>query len=408
MSLRERIVNDFMTQCETNVKMITISDFLLLFFMLSSIIPIINERISNIPTAMVMMAWLIVNASGKFGHANKWDAISLLFIAYCLIACLITGNQMIIKTYVYGFLELCFPILVYDTLKKNKYKQSMMYRIICLSLAILVLSFYLKHELYPDRSQNGYYMAYTSVFIAIIACYYSLRELHWKKIIALSIMAIVIVAITMCHFMIAIIATVLGLYIMFRYSKRWSRISCVFLVCIVTILFILSFSGNRIIYLIGKEVNNHDLITRIEEIKSLIIEGKVGLNMEERIRVYLTSIKTIIQHPIGGGIVTITKGNFYNYVGYHSTILDSLAIFGVVPGGLLLYIMISPFYSLLKRSGAHEKALVVATATCFFVIVILNNQISAIAIMAYCAVPYIVDKKNMEHNSDEYNERRGI
>ncbi|MCF8009663.1 MAG: hypothetical protein K9K32_07830 [Halanaerobiales bacterium] len=116
--------------------------------------------------------------------------------------------------------------------------------------------------------------------------------------------------------------------------------------------------------------------------------------LEARITMYLNSINAFLENPLFG---TIWYHNdttpILEIIGYHSYMLDIIALFGIMLGVLAYWLV---FYPLIKRfiETKRYNHVIISIIAALFIILFFNNQVPALGIVIFYTMnSYYLDSK---------------
>ena len=141
----------------------------------------------------------------------------------------------------------------------------------------------------------------------------------------LIILAVILFALISASFAISILMFFIAVALFFLF-KKGGAIKQIILACLVIgVMFI---PWVDILNYLARVIENQTVASRIKEVSNFISQGDVSGDLALRIECYEHSIKTFIQNPFGvGAHYSYVIGD--NGIGYHSSLLDNLARYGI-------------------------------------------------------------------------------
>lgn len=235
------------------------------------------------------------------------------------------------------------------------------------------------HAAADDNLQYAYYMKnigsiylFQCMVMAMPLVVALAKEKRDKIFSAIIIVTTALVLIN-ASFTIALLVFFVGISLSVLFLKSKSYTDLFIKICLVCLLLILVSAGKDILSWFASVIDNDSIKSRILELVDLIYEGAgTEGDVDLRLNLYMTSIKTFLRNPLG-------VGPWYSYViysngiGYHSQILDDLARYGLF--ALAFYIMFFiGYYRLLKSEwqGIVDTKTAAITVALYAVFLILN------------------------------------
>lgn len=277
-----------------------------------------------------------------------------LFLIFYLLGILISDHKLLGIKY-FGIYVLYLSIILiyeyYSGLKKDVYLKIVL-ELCFIGFIFFVVKALFFYSIHPGAARilagkpeyygnimigGGYQLAY----LACIMCSYLILQLNIKNILLCILLGVLLIKTqSTITILITIIGIVLSLvYIFIRKFKRSDRIIIGFLLvfCIIIIFFLRDNIGELLVIL--SEDNNSSIMIRIREIGNLL-RGQTIANESAtmlRIVVYKDSLDIIINHPVFGEIFMYGVTPGLGSTGGHSDMLDAVARWGIMMGGLFLF-----------------------------------------------------------------------
>ena len=301
-----------------------------------------------------------------------------------------TNNIRFFKVYVFGLLNLLFPFVAYLFFRKDKKSirfinvTSIVTLIICNFVFMIIRD---SSVLYSYRSESSYILTYTNALFALVLLYRFLKKdlfkTHFRNIVRILLVVFFSALVILSGFFLAIIALFFGVLLTIVYAFCRSKDSFFLITAFVVVFFfVVARYGDSIIEWVIGVVNNENYIQRLDEVRGNIYGGANFGDYFARQKTYLLSWNSFINYPLFGKIWYLDDSVlFYEAIGYHSTVLDNLALFGVfgfIPTLLIFYPLF--YWGLIKK---HRLYKMVGIVFSFALILMLNNQVAPIGYVVY-------------------------
>jgi len=379
-------------------------DYLALSIFILKLTPILNGTVTNVVVFGLILVWVIKNIFKiiKYkGKDAKWLLIILGWFVIGSIIAFINYRVEVVKNNILELVSLVFPYIVfkinYDNIKKN---YNIYYRSI---ISIMLIENIISIILYRINFGKSYYRevkSYINVYITIIfiiiiiynVIYISKHDKYIKKIYKYIIIAICIINIIISGYTIANIILIIGYLIIVygTYNHGYRKIFKYFIVMFVLIIII---NYGNVFELLLRNIKNRAYFERINDINNYLNGSNNFSTLTARINAYFKSINAFINHPCFGSIWYINKDyNIASMIGYHSTILDNLGLFGIF-GLIPIYIIINPIIGAYNKFREH-RYLIMSALISFCLIITLDNQIPGIGIIVYYFLNLFLIKTN--------------
>ncbi len=245
---------------------------------------------------------------------------------------------------------------------------------------------------------GDYAFIYGLVIMEILFFSHVYEKKGKEKLIYILLSTLGEITIILSNYMTALILSIIGIGILtFFKVKRKHKILFLFLliVGIFMILFwkpMLEFFLSIILDFIP-DGKNYDRLLQLK--MSVYGNGKnlFAEFMGDRIPVLSISYNSILKYPWGGVIFGhLTKSNgYYNEFGHHSFVFDTIAIYGLLLGIVLIFLLCFPFFSNMRLHG-RKKELTIAMFVVVILLLMFNNATFSLAFLIYVMYPYVCDK----------------
>lgn len=338
----------------------------------------------------------------RLEHLIRWTVFILM-----LLIPILAGNSTYTNRYLFLSGAILY-IMMHKCFSEKHYK----YTITILTIiscvisvqTLIVLSNYSYASRVADYNINmqrlgvgGYNFIYAIMLGAILLFANIIDKksdkLKWAKIIVFSLFFITV---SKSQFMTAILIMLIGLIlcIVFRSSDtRGNRIikTLFFILCAILIFIFLENLLDILSLFLQKLTTGSesgrviDLISRDKNLLNTIKEEFIS----DRLPVIQQSIAGISEHPIIGNIVAgLDEASFGN----HSTIFDTISLWGVPLGLVYVYLMFCPFF---QNERIKNKAYTIPFVASFALLSIFNNLECTTIFVIYFIGIYVIDKMNI-------------
>lgn len=202
------------------------------------------------------------------------------------------------------------------------------------------------------------------------------------------------VNIVLSNFSTAFFLLLLGIIIrLFFYRIKYSY---VFIYILLLLLIMISFQPliTFILDFLADNLGDSNNVSRVLEIKDLLINGESGTSIEARNDVFLESIYLFFENPTFGIITEPINRNNYGQItgfGQHSQVFDTFALYGLLIGLLQLYIYLKPLIARLKYTRGIVSGFTLAIMIVFLIIITINNATPSVGFAVFFIFPTIYD-----------------
>ena len=247
----------------------------------------------------------------------------------------------------------------------------------------------------------GFIYAVSSVSVLFLFCSIRMKK-PIMKLVFFTAWVLSFLLTIKSNFFTAMFILIIGSLIVFIFAHK-SRLKIVCLILITMSLFVLLLSSQTIVdYLYSV------LPTRVTSFLSLDANIFTSIFEEftsDRLPTLNASIDAFIDYPLLGlcfsGNISYS-GKFLAGFGQHSFILDSFAIFGLIPGLLIIYVTLRPLLCGCKKSMTITFAIFV----CMFILYVFDNITDSITLVFGLVFPLIRDSiEEMEMSESEKSVR---
>ena len=248
-----------------------------------------------------------------------------------------------------------------------------------------------RSKYYNSAIGGGYPMAYGSAIFSVFVFEYLLKgNFKNKKTKSFAIFEIVLMLLVIyaTHSFIVLISTILGFALSLMNKFINGKYKFVIFVATMAATVLLWLNIENILSYLVLSAKNEFWYTRWSEVYNYVVYGQESYHIGLRFYVYELSIETIKTNTfLGSGYLF---GNDYSLifeygVGNHSTVLDTLAQFGLVGGLPFLYLCLYPYF-FNKKHGFSASYLVT-----FYIMLFLNPIFSCyhMILIIFLVIPLI-------------------
>lgn len=409
----KKLITKIREKCEKECNII--SNISMLIFIAVTIFPNISVSIIAISSISIWIGVnIIINTKDIiefFVKPNKYMYIIYFWIFINFIY-MVIGYDKQINLYFLNYVRLMITSVLFVYYSKNKeYKTMNIILIYSISILIVVnLITIIANICYPNLSRvlstgiklkmNTYGIgSYQHVYAIILLLIVSILSINKEKIlkkhnveriiyVLFIITSLIMVIIT--EFAIAIILLGIGLLlgIIIKYNNK--RILIIFgIISIVIIIF--QRPLGKLLIDISDSIKSYNMSMRVKDIGIMLneqnIENTIDLNI--RVEMYTKSLDEFIKSPIIG------KGNVET--GKHSTLLDSMAKYGIIgciPFILMLYTLI--IGSMNSIQNKYNKKLYGICIIIFLILMLVNTTMFvAIYYTLFVLIPIFLNRENI-------------
>ena len=245
---------------------------------------------------------------------------------------------------------------------------------------------------------GDYSFIYAIVLMSISFFWLFLERKGKKRIMYLLLTMVGGVTILLSNYMMALVLVGLGIMMLAAFWL-YRKNKIVFVIAVIMLLIMLIFAKPILHAVLDSllpiipEGKTYDRLLQMQ--LSLYGEGK-NLFEEfwiDRIPVLCISTESIKNYPWFGcvfGHLTKTDG-YYNEFGQHSYVFDTMALYGVWSGVVLLILLSYPFFVNGRMKG-RKKELSITMLVIMLILTIFNNVAFSMAMVLYVIYPYICDE----------------
>ena len=367
-----------------------INIFLLLLILIWYVVPIVQERGGMLAIGVLIFLWLLTCDLNKVIRAapRLFPYLTMLFV---LSMWLLWGVKYYggIETlyFVCSTFLMFFPTILFWYYYKNIELSQINWIAFVFWGGLLfgAINTYVVLEEYPIASRlmatssgdiyskmgaGGYGFAY-SLMIAFPFLMEVRRTSKSRilKLIYLAIMLFFVATIIKCEYTTCLLLLFVGvaLHLMLRTNMVLGIIALSFL----PVLFVFEDGvGNLFLYLADVFKETEVIAVRLRDVATGFLNSDMSTMESSRYSLYMESLNGFLQYPVlGSGLHgTIISGG-------HSTILDTLAIYGI--GGFLavLYSLTGSFKKIIKSVDGRSKSIYLAVIIVFWLLTALNPTI---------------------------------
>ncbi|MFT4104646.1 MAG: hypothetical protein QM657_02715 [Lacrimispora sp.] len=245
---------------------------------------------------------------------------------------------------------------------------------------------------------GDYSFIYMLVLMTIIFFWEGMESSGKWRICYLSLAVLGEATIVLSNYMMALILSVLGIGVLLCF--KIIRNNTLMLLLVILLFMVLLLFWRPLFSLILEKVlifiPDGKTFDRLQQMH-LSLYGK-GISIFDefvlgRIPVLSISTNSIIKYPFFGLIYgRLSKSlGYYVEFGQHSFILDTMALYGVGIGIMLVFLLSYPFFIEGRMKGKKREISIVFFAAMIFILG-FNNATYSLAIVLYVIYPYICDK----------------
>jgi len=398
-------------------KTLGIDGFIVMLLYIISISPPLRVGLFYyVSVSVLCMAWLLItfNTRSEFYlRPNKITAAIIFSFVSMTVMMLLFSNIVYWKLEVGLFMYYVFVMIF---LYYHKYLKAKLFRFFWIILTILpIWSFItllaLLQNPYAARSVRegnvdttlnlagvgGYGHIYMSAIIDVCCIVVLLEAKHiksWKRMLLFvnAFMGFAQVFFSGYTLSAIIVLIALGSTIFFKKNKRGRPkiLGILTIIILVTIILINIYPLSLYLSELSERTSHH---YKVRDFIYFLDTGEFGNTFIGRFNLYIQSIKSAIRYWYGG-IITIPNLQLStDLYGWHSTILDSYAMFGIVIGTLNAYILFSVPFKLSRSNKYKFSSLPISILIGLILLLTLNNATGTIAIaitvVLYCSTEYL-------------------
>lgn len=260
---------------------------------------------------------------------------------------------------------------------------------------------------YLKQGIGGYEFIYFLVILVPILLFvlFNKNRSISKKYKFLGIGATILfgVNIVLSNYSTAFFLLILGIFMRLFFNRiKYSNIFFYgLLLLLITISFqpLLSFILDLIVDILGNSNN----VSRVLEVKDLLLKGDTGISIEARNDVFMESFNLFLQNPIFGIVTDPINHNAYGEIigfGQHSQVLDTFALYGLLIGLLQFYVYLNPLVARLKYAKGLISGFTLTVIIIFLIIITINNATPSLGFAVFFIYPSLYDwymEKNLKN-----------
>ncbi len=192
-------------------------------------------------------------------------------------------------------------------------------------------------EIYHLKNVGGFSFSYGMCFVAIAM--FSLVLKNKKKLIPMLFFLTISFIVLNTAYFTAIIILSIAVSILLLEGKRTKQLFAFFFATVVLLCFV--FNIGNIISIVKIE----SVRSKLYEVSDYLTNSTLGTSISDRLIVFTASISTFFKNPILG---TKNISNYYELIGNHSSVFDTLAKSGII-GGLIYAIAFMTISRIVSR-----------------------------------------------------------
>lgn len=366
----------------------------MMLFVGITVISLVNNYFITIPFFVlipIMAVWLLLNyvtISRRKTINSNWLIIFVGWIVAITIVSLLTDNLTFLKVYGFGLVNLVFSVFVYCRYKDSEEDCRtihILFGMILFGVNLIQITKLNNNVNLIYRSDGAYVICYTTViyevYLWLRLCMHDYRG-RVEKTIDILLICFYAYCLIMSGFLIAVLITVGGIAVTlftFKIKNKKAQIVSILLVLMLLLICYLNLQGILSILLSMNLDENYAL--RLREIQTMLYgSGSSGILLGGRIQRYVMSISSFLKYPITGKLWFVDDSmSVYDVIGYHSTILDMLGLYGIW-GFIPLYLIFSPYK---WEISSQQRFQMLGLTLAIVATMLLNNQIAAIGVVMY-------------------------
>lgn len=383
-----------------------LNTFILLYFARNYYLPL-QSFLPNTILLFICIAFLFYSFFVERLLVDRQTMILISWIFISSFFTLATGNTRFFKNYVFEIVNLLIPLFMYRIIKrKYGFSAFRIYKsIIIISIFISIIEIIKVNNsitIYVGRDEEGYIVAYTNVLLAlgVLYAFFVSKEKPYKyqKIFFLFAFIIYSISIIVMGYFIALVIYLFGVIALVTFIKIKNQYRSVFIIVFLIVVVILVFVNIQV--LLDFAINLLGGTAYVEKLYELKIYFRNTSNinslgaLDARFEKYLISLTQILRYPLFGSLPYYNDDTpILQIVGYHSFVLDVLSLFGIIWGGIIVFIVFKPLVNRIRIEAGSDKIFVIINLITFFLILLFNNQIPSMGFAVYFSAMILLDKK---------------
>lgn len=338
-----------------------------------------------------------------------------VYLSYTIVLAYIAGNGSIGNR----FFELSQLPLFYMAYEKNKLSGRNKDNILIIKLVapfVLITSFitimayssnpYISRSIkasgegveYLKQGIGGYEFIYFLVILVPILLFVLFSRNHSvnKKYRFLGIGCGLLfgINIVLSNYSTAFFLLILGIFMKLFFNRI--KYSNIFFYGLILIIVMISFQPLMTFFLdtLIEILGNSNNISRVLEIKELLLSGDSGISIEARNETFMESFNLFLQYPMFGIVTEPISHNMYGEIigfGQHSQVLDTFAMYGLIIGLLQFYVYLYPLVARLKYAKGLISGFSLTILIIFLILITINNATPSIGFAVFFIFPTLYD-----------------
>ncbi len=383
---------------------ISASDYLLVLIFGINLMPEIKDAVGNAVLLGLMMLWSLFNLKvivDRSGQNRVWMLILIIWLVTGAGITIGTNNFNYLKNYIFELLNLVFPYLAFVAQNEEKRKQTSKLYFTAIACLMIASNLYNLIEIKVlmgssfRRTENSYRVIYTTVLFALIYLDIVIKakpsNKRWVELLAFLLFGYCIIC---SGYTIACITFFVGVALLLINSFMTNSLKKMAVIILVILaagyLFI---NINSVFKALIANMDNKIYIQRFQSIADYLSGSRSASTLTARLDTYTVSLDAFLNYPISGKVWFVDDNSYiFTAIGYHSTILDNLGLFGLIFGIQPVLLMLLPLIDKLRHNPSC-KALMISLIFSFVVILTFNNQIAGIGVVCYYFLPLYLFKK---------------
>lgn len=343
----------YFDKIKTFLKQLNIKDIVLLYMLVFSIMPMVPRATSRYLTTyfymlVVSVAVLFIFATCRLSNVRKFVLLLLPFVVYEVMV-MVSKNSSDILLAGYQLLLFIVPVCVGFYLVTNRFMSGFFAAVMAVCFCITCITTTIGCSVFPDAARvlastatsqdatavmydrmniGGYNFVYPMVMLyPYVVLAFKMKRLHFIPMVIFTVLAYVtVIYAAYTYAMLLLMMSTLLFFI--RKDISVSRFFLLLAVFAVTVLLFRTTIA-ALLNVFGDFIGNSAMTDRI----NALFLGKDAVEGfdDDRAALYWHSINLFWKNPLFGALFETKK-----VTGGHSFILDNLALYGLVGGGLMM------------------------------------------------------------------------
>ena len=346
-------------------KKLNYKSFILVFFLLYAVMPIVPRATSSFLTTyfymvIVVAAFLFTFFTCRLGRIKEYFFLMLPFVAYSLITMTVSKEDTVLMAGYYALLFVV-PVSIGYYLCTHEFYADLYAVVLILAFTVTVITTIIGCIMNPDAARalasadsasdpttmkyawlnlGGYSFVYSAVlFYPFVILGFKMKKLNIVFVVIFVVLAFALAVYTEYTFALMLLM-ISSLLFFVRRTMSVKRFIILMLAAVAAAVLLRYLIAELLTY-IGNMIGN---ATMTEKMTAIFLGREAVENLDDpRDALYMLSIKTFLKNPLFG-----VYPDVYRNVGGHSFILDNLAQYGLV-GGILTFFMYRGIYRIFYK-----------------------------------------------------------